>query len=123
MRQNSYLNLILTVIAVLLGLNLLTRAGDSGLTAAASAQPNPSRGDPTVTPPFNSTEDRKTVIAQLDTIMQRLSSIEGKLDKGINVTVVKMPPISLAGDKKPDDRKEHNPDTKVEVKKDGSGKQ
>lgn len=115
MRKMSYLNAVLTALAVLLALNLLVVLGDSKWPGAASAQP--AGKESVLTPPFNSAEDRKTLINNLETANSRLAAIEARLERGLNVVVTKMPPISIA-DKK-DDKREPNPDTRIEVKKDG----
>jgi len=42
-------------------------------------------------PPFNSAEQRKTMIAQLTQINERLGRLESKLDKPLSVKVTEMP--------------------------------
>jgi hypothetical protein len=95
MRNNrSYLNAVLTAIALLLGLNLLVQVtGQHASPGAALAQP---ADDENVTsPPFNSGEQRKQMIALLELLNRRVTSLEGKLDKGLNVKVTEMPPVQV----------------------------
>lgn len=91
--NRSYLNAVLTVIAVLLGLNLLVQVtGQHTIPAAAAAQP----ADGNVTsPPFNSAEQRKQVIALLELLNRRVTSLEGKLDRGLSVKVTEMPAVRV----------------------------
>lgn len=94
MRNRSYLNAVLTVIAVLLGLHLLVQvSGQHASPSVAVAQPV---GDgPVNSPPFNAAEQRKQMIALLELLNRRVSSLENKLDKGLNVKVTEMPAIKV----------------------------
>lgn len=94
MPSRSYLNAVLTVIAVLLGLNLLVQA--SNLPAGRSAaHANAPLMQPEVAQIPNAAEQRKQVIAALDSINRRLTSIENKLDKGLSVKVTEMPAVKI----------------------------
>lgn len=92
--NRSYLNAVLTVIAVLMGLNLLVQvSGQHTIPAAAAAQPADS--EQLTSPPFNSAEQRKQMIALLELLNRRVTSLEGKLDKGLSVKVTEMPAVRV----------------------------
>jgi hypothetical protein len=116
MRKSTYLNAVLTAAVVLLALNLVATLSESRWPATASAQP---RGEPVVSPPFNSGEDRKVLIAQLESANQRLAAIEARLDKGFNVVVTKMPPVTIAERKDAEKRDSIKPESKIEVRRGG----
>lgn len=60
--------------------------------AAAVAQDIP-RGQ--LESPFNATEQRKQIIAQLVQMNERLTRVETKLTTGISVKVTEMPPVTV----------------------------
>ena len=59
---------------------------------AAQAQDTP-RGQ--LESPFNATEQRKQIIAQLTQMNERLTRMETKLNTGISVKVTEMPPVMV----------------------------
>lgn len=94
MPNRQYLNAVLTVIAVLLGLNLLLQV--SNLPAGPSAaHANSPLMQPEVAQIPNAAEQRKQMIVALDAINRRLTSIENKLDKGLSVKVTDMPAVKI----------------------------
>jgi hypothetical protein len=95
MRSNrSYLNAVLTVIAVLMALNLLVQVTGQHTSPAAAVAQSVSADDSS-SPPFNSAEQRKQMIALLELLNRRVTSLESKLDKGLNVKVIEMPPVRV----------------------------
>lgn len=115
MQGQRYTNGVLTAIAALLGLNLAGQALDRGHSLApeagiAHAQPEQYRRDGAATPRslsvstdpteggmISAAEQRKLMLAELRTIVTRLSSIEQTLGSGISVTVTDMPPVEMQG--------------------------
>lgn len=100
-RRNLFLNLAVAANAVLLGVLVLGQGGASprGLEASAMAAP-PSvseEGDPTAR--ISAAEQRKQIIAELQSMNQRMSALDAALKKGINVRVTEMPKQD-AGEKK-----------------------
>lgn len=90
--RTAYLNVVLTVIAVLLGLLVLDgRAGRTGPADARAqgAQPD----DPAATSQslVSASEQRKQMIAELRRIASRVERVESKLASGISVKVTEMP--------------------------------
>lgn len=81
----TYANAALTVIAVLLGANLLAGPG------RANAEP-PYNGM------ANDLEQRQVMIGQLKEIESRMGRIEAVLSKGLNVRVTEMPPVRMANE-------------------------
>lgn len=65
---------------------------DAFRPAAAVAQDIP-RGQ--LESPFNATEQRKQMIAQLVQMNERLTRVETKLNTGISVKVTEMPPVTV----------------------------
>lgn len=107
----SYLNVVLTANALLLGAvaaGLLLNGGAS-LQNAAMAQPGMLAGagdrdygteDPSGR--VSAAEQRKTMIAELKAMTSRLDRIEGALHRELTVKVSSMPPIQgLTGDSTP----------------------
>jgi hypothetical protein len=91
MRNLGYQNACLTVIAVLLGLNLLHRDAAPVIDTPASAQGyQPEAGGLS-----NALEQRKVMIAELRALGARLDRIEATLAKGMDVRVKDMPPMKL----------------------------
>lgn len=91
-----YLNGVLTVIAVLLGLLVVQRGIEPGAERnaafAASGQNKPGHvGFP------NAAEQRKRLIASVQQLDARLKQIESGLLKGtLSVKVVEMPPVKIS---------------------------
>lgn len=84
-RPRAYANAALTVIAVLLGANLLARP------AATHAD-----AEPPYSGMANDLEQRQVMIGQLREIEARMGRLEMVLTKGLNVRVTEMPPVRLA---------------------------
>jgi hypothetical protein len=80
--------------AAALALLLLASGQASWIPAPQSASAEP-KGEPLVSNPFNSTEDRKAIIDQLRMINERLARLETKLSQPLEVNVKTMPPIVL----------------------------
>lgn len=74
------------------GITLGSVFSDALRPAAAMAQDNP-RGQ--LESPFNATEQRKQIIAQLTQMNERLTRMEAKLNTGISVKVTEMPPVTV----------------------------
>ncbi len=113
--SHRYTNAVLSAIACLLLLNLLSGRNELPTPSAASAQDyKPSDL------PFNSGDQRNRMTTALESIDGRLSMIEAKLEKGINVKVVDMPPVKLQDDRNRDgggaERKADKPAPRIEVK-------
>ena len=90
--SNRYLNLVLTVIAVLLGVIAIDRGAMPAESDAIAQRSN--NNTPNI--PFNATEQRIKMIRSLEAIDGRLTKIENKLTKGgIEVKVTEMPPIII----------------------------
>jgi hypothetical protein len=101
MPSRSYLNAVLTVIAVMLGLNLLVQA--SSLPAGSSAaHASTAPAQPGVAQIPNAAEQRRAMIVALEAMNRRLTSIETKLDKGLSVKVTEMPAVTVS--EMPDNR-------------------
>ena len=64
----------------------------TSVTGTASAEPG---DEPTLTTPFNASEQRKQMIEQLRLMNDRLTRIENKLAQPLDVRVKEMPPITL----------------------------
>ncbi|MBX3357634.1 MAG: hypothetical protein KF745_04320 [Phycisphaeraceae bacterium] len=115
MRRDRYLNGVLTVIAALLATNLLVKFGDSNSPAAAVAQ------QPVLSPPFNSGQERQEIYGAIERLGQKLDAFENslaaRLEKGLNVKVLSMPPVVISGDKRDEKSSGPNSDTKIEVKR------
>ena len=92
MRKPSRTNFVLLALIGMLGIVLVSRgpASPASLTSAALAQPQP-----TTQPPFNSADERKQMVMQLEQINKRLTNIETKLNSGISVKVTEMPAITI----------------------------
>jgi hypothetical protein len=96
MPSRSYLNTVLTVIAVFLGLNLLVQAGNLPAgSSAAVATIAPAQPEGTVAQIPNAAEQRRAMMASLEAMNRRLAAIESKLDKGLSVKVTEMPAVKV----------------------------
>jgi hypothetical protein len=104
-RGLSYLNTVLTVIAVLLGVLALGQSGtpssaQSGVTTLTGA--GDGGGDDEVPPAdgrISAAEQRKTMIAELRTMSRKLDQVSEMLNKGLNVKVTQMPDLKWPKDK------------------------
>jgi len=87
-RSRTYLNAVLTAIAVLLGMLLIDSAGSTGSAVAGT------RGEPTGIP--NAAVQRKRMIAVLERVESRVAGLEKKLTSGaLEVKVVSMPEVRV----------------------------
>jgi hypothetical protein len=97
MHNRTYLNAVLTVIAVLLAVLVVGRfdaVHSANATFAQGAAP-PRAADPDETGAsarISAAEQRKTMIAHLRDISARLDRIEAVLRGGLDVRVKEMPP-------------------------------
>jgi hypothetical protein len=99
MRRTGYTNGVLTVIAVLLGLNVAVNMGETpSVLPAAQAQPADPEGPDTGL--ISAAEQRKVMIAELRRLGARMERIEAKLNSGLSVKVTEMPALKKdEGDK------------------------
>lgn len=93
----SYLNTVLTVIAVLLGVLVLGQTGtttsaQSGVTTLSGAGGGDDDGPP-LDGRISAAEQRKTMIAELRTMSRKLDQVGEMLNKGLSVKVTQMPDI------------------------------
>ncbi len=96
MRKRSYSNLMLTVIAGLLALNLVDRATTpgSGLgSVGAEAQAQSGPGENMV----SAAQQRKLMISELKSLSERVDRLDKTVRAGINVKVTEMPRVRLEG--------------------------
>ncbi len=90
-RSRTYLNGVLTAIALLLAVIALKPAE---LTSVAMAQPAvKSAAEPVETGLMNASEQRKTIIAELRTMNKHFEKLEATLAKGVRVS--EMPEMKL----------------------------
>lgn len=98
-RALSYLNSVLTVIAVMLGLLVLGQYGtptaaQSGVTTMTAAGGGDGDDDgPASDGRVSAAEQRKTMIAELRTMSRKLDQVGEMLNKGLSVKVTQMPDI------------------------------
>lgn len=101
MRRRSYLNAVLSVIAVCLVLLTIDRMNERDITPAAVAQPvvtsQPEGGGLVA-----AADQRKAMIAELRGLSVRMERIEGLLARGISVKVSEMPELKLPRDARKD---------------------
>lgn len=100
MRRRSYLNAVLSVIAVCLVLLTIDRMSDRGMPAAF-AQPVVS-SQPEGGGLVAAADQRKAMIAELRGLSVRMERIEGLLARGISVKVSEMPELKLPRDARKD---------------------
>lgn len=92
-RRGGYLNFILTVNAVALGVLLFTQAHPASapaLSLGSTALAGPPE-ETDLNARVSAAEQRKEMIAELRNISQRLSNIEGRFKGALPVKVVEMP--------------------------------
>ena len=93
-RRVGYMNVVLTVIAVCLGLLVIDRYTDDGTAAHAQVQPTsdqPGRSSGLV----SAATQRKAIIAEIKKLGARLDGIEKTMKSGLTVKVSEMPDIKL----------------------------
>lgn len=90
MDRMKYLNGVLTVIAVVMGLMLLNQAG-LGLSAsrAEASQAQPERGTGLV----SAADQRKQMIEELKKVSARIEKLERAIEKGVSVKVTSLPEV------------------------------
>lgn len=94
-RRGTYVNVVLTVIAVLLGLHLVRQADPSGSAALAAQRGTPPAPSELGIP--NAGAQRLQMIRYLERLDQRMTAIESALTKGeLTVKVIEMPEVRLA---------------------------
>lgn len=121
----KYLNGILTANAILLGVLALNGMGLS-FTSVSHAETDPPRtNDADEGGRVSAAEQRKTIIAQLTTLTQKVERLDVILARGVPVRVLEMPAgFANKGDAKADDKSTTKSESKAEVKartSDGSG--
>ena len=92
-RRGGYLNFILTVNAVALGVLMFTQARPAAapaLNLGSTAMAGPPE-DSDLNARVSAAEQRKEIIAELRNISQRMSNIESRLKGTLPVKVVEMP--------------------------------
>lgn len=93
-RRVGYMNVVLTVIAVCLGLLVVDRYTDGQAAHAQSVQPTP--GQPgRSTGLISAADQRKMIIAEIKKLGVRLEGIEKTMKTGLTVKVSEMPEIKL----------------------------
>lgn len=99
MRRNGYTNGVLTVIAGLLALNLVSGGADApGVLPEAQAQPGAGPTD-SGSGLISASEQRKVMIAELRRLTSKMDRLEAKLNSGLSVKVTEMPAVKQAEDK------------------------
>ncbi len=98
-RRSSYLNAVLTVIAVLMAITLLDRHVAPALwTGPSSAMAQPGSGEEGGTDGtglISAGEQRKQMLAELRRMNMKLDKIETKINAGVSVKVTDMPALKL----------------------------
>lgn len=97
-RPSRYTQAVLTVIAGLLGVNVLSQPG-----ALAPAPAFAQSGDEGL---VSAAEQRKVMIAELRSLSSRIERLEGAVARGVNVKVIDMPAVRLADPSQASDGRE-----------------
>jgi hypothetical protein len=84
MRHSKRMSTLVPAAAILAALFAVAQLGDANPQSANAAAYQPET-------PFNAAQQRKDTIEQLKLLNERMSRIEAKLEKGINVKVTEMP--------------------------------
>lgn len=97
-RTLSYLNSVLTAIAVLLGMLVLGQYGtptsaQSGVATMTAAGGEGDDDGPTSDGRVSAAEQRKIMIAELRAMSKKLDHVSEAMNKGLNVKVTQMPDI------------------------------
>jgi hypothetical protein len=95
MRRRGYSNLMLTMIAALLAINLVDRATSTegsiaGVATQAHAQQNQPGGEL-----VSAAQQRKMMIAEIRSLSERVDRLDKTVRAGINVKVTEMPRVRL----------------------------
>jgi len=99
-RPGTYTNALLTLIALLLGVALMQRAGPEEAGAgpgAAMAALEPPAGPGRGTGLISAADQRKIMISEIRRIGSRLERIESALSRGISVRVTELPRAAPEG--------------------------
>jgi TolA-binding protein len=92
--SNKYLNSVLTVIALMLGLMATERFfGSSAGGQVATASPVGT--DDSVSERVNAADQRKQIIAELKTLNSKLDKMQGSIKSPMPVKVLEMPAIRV----------------------------
>ena len=98
MRKRGYTNLMLTVVAAMLALNLADRAtspGGSIASVATTAQAGPPGGGPETL--VSAAQQRKMMISEIKSLSERVDRLDKALRAGISVKVTEMPKVRIEG--------------------------
>lgn len=91
--SNKYLNSVLTVIAVMLGLLATERFfGSSSTGQTAMAAPSEDNGNVGL---INAADQRKQIIAELKSMNAKLDKMQGSIKSPMPVKVLEMPAIRV----------------------------
>lgn len=118
-----YLNVILTANAVLLGVLALNGAGLSLTSVSRAENEQPRSNEADEGGRVSAAEQRKTMIAQLATLTQKVERLESLMAKGVPVRVLEMPAsFSGKGDgkDKEKDKDKAKPEGRAEIKARGA---
>jgi len=116
-----YLNGILTANAVLLGVLALNGAGLSLTSVSRAENEQPRSNEADEGGRVSAAEQRKTMIAQLATLTQKVERLESLITRGVPVRVMEMPAgFSSKGEAKADekdkDKDKAKPEGRAEIK-------
>ena len=95
MRRRGYSNLMLTVIAALLALNLVDRATSTEGSIATVAAPAHAQQTQPGGELVSAAQQRKMMIAEIKSLGERVDRLDKTLRAGINVKVTEMPRVRL----------------------------
>lgn len=97
MRRRGYSNLMLTVIAALLALNLVDRATstEGGGSVASMAQPAHAQSAQPGGELVSAAQQRKMMIAEIKSLGERIDRLDKTMRSGISVKVTEMPRVRL----------------------------
>lgn len=94
MRRRGYSNLMLTVIAALLALNLADRAtSPAGSIASVATQAHAQQSQPGEM--VSAAQQRKLMIAEIKSLGERIDKLDKTMRSGLSVKVTEMPPVRL----------------------------
>ncbi|MCB9846226.1 MAG: hypothetical protein H6811_09600 [Phycisphaeraceae bacterium] len=92
-RNRSYVNGVLTVIALLLGVLALDRL--AGGLGPASAQAQTGRNEPNSGGMVSAADQRKVIIREIKDLRGQIEAMQATLSRGLDVRVTDMPEIKL----------------------------
>jgi hypothetical protein len=117
--DRRYLKVILTANAVLLGVLALNGAGLSLTSVSRAEHEQPRSNEADEGGRVSAAEQRKTMIAQLATLTQKVERLESLMARGVPVRVMEMPAgFSSKGEAKADekDKDKGKPEGRAEIK-------